>query len=92
MKRMTSASGSLSLGNAEAEVGAACKKTPPIKTPPLCLRRKEGTCRGDTSGDWLVAGNEVAQWVNNLDIIEDKIKYREANLKKFWSHCEAAKR
>ena len=34
----------------------------------------------------------MAQWVNKLDVMEDKIKKREANLKKFGAHPEAARR
>ncbi len=63
-----------------------------MKVPLLCLRRKvkEGAPRNDDH--WLVAGTEVAQWVNKLNVMEDKIKMREAYLKKFQTHLGAAKR
>ena len=41
---------------------------------------------------WAVAGSEVAQWVNRLDVMEAKTKAREVNLKKMRAHLAAAKR
>ncbi len=40
----------------------------------------------------MVAGSEVAQWVNRLDVMEEKIKKREINLKKIRAHLAAAGR
>ncbi len=40
----------------------------------------------------MLAGSEVAQWVNRLDVMEAKIKAREVNLKKMRAHLAAAKR
>ncbi len=51
------------------------------ETTPLCLRTKAVTSRSDISGEWIVTGSEVAQWVNKLNVMEDKIKKQETN---FW--------
>ncbi len=87
-------SGSQSGSSAEAEAGLSCggDKTPPMKTPLLCLRRKAGACQTDIDGELQVAGNGVAQRVNKLNVMEDKIKRREANQRKSWAHLEAVRR
>ncbi len=40
----------------------------------------------------MVASSEVAQWVNRLDVMEEKIKKREINLKKMRAHLATAGR
>ena len=94
MKRTTPVSGSQSGGSAEAEAGVSCggDKTPPMKTLLLCLRRKAGACQTDINGELQVTGNRVAQWVNKLNVMEDKIKRREANQKKSRAHLEVVRR
>ncbi len=59
-----------------------------MKVSLLCLRRKEET--SPTDDEWVVSGSEGAQWVNKLDIMEDKIKKWDANLK-FWADLEVAR-
>ena len=91
MKMMTPASGLPSAGSAKAE--AACgDQTPTPRAAPSRLQRQKSTGDPRNNDSWLVAKNEVAQWVSKLDIMEDKIKKREANFKKFRAHLEAARK
>ena len=56
----------------------------------LLRQQAAGEPRNDDS--WMVAGSEVAQWVNRLDVMEEKIKKRETNLKRMRAHLAAAGR
>ena len=56
----------------------------------LVRQQAAGEPRNDDA--WLVAGHKVVQWVNKLEVMEDKIKKRETNLKRVRGHLKATKR
>ncbi len=95
MRKTTQASGQPSGGAKaalKAVVGPACGE---LSATAVASRRRlrqqaTGTPRNDDS--WMVAGSEVAQWVNKLDVMEEKIKQREVNLKRMRAHLAAAGR
>ncbi len=90
MKRMTPASG---LPSAGVEAEAACEhRTPAAVAASRRLVRQQAAGEPRNDDAWLVAGHEVVQWVNKLEVMEDKIKKRETNLKRVLGHLEAAKR
>ncbi len=74
--------------------GAAAfeNRTPQADASSRCLIRQRAAVEPRNDDAWLVAGHKVVQWVNRLEVIEDKIKKREANLKRLRAHLEAAKR
>ena len=53
------------------------------------LQRQKAIREPRNDDGWLVAKSKVAQWVNKLNVMEDK---REVNLKKFWVHLAAARK
>ncbi len=89
MRRTTAASGQPSGG---AKVAPACEghSAHVIASRRLLRQQAAGDPRNDDA--WMVAGSEVAQWVNRLDVIKDKIKQREVNLKRMRAHLVAAGR
>ena len=90
MKTTTPASG---LPSAGVEAEAACDHRMPAAVAAswrLVCQQAAGEPRNDDA--WLVAGHEVVQWVNKLEVMEDKIRKRETNLKRVRGHLEAAKR
>ena len=92
MKTTPHGSGSPSSGTVEGGAKPSCNHgivTVPMKTPLIHLRRKE---RADPEGEFLVAGSAVAQWVNKIDITEERLKRQEDYLKKFRAHLDAAKK
>ncbi len=89
MEKTTTESGQPSDG---VKVGPACKghSAHVVASRRLLRQQAAGTLRSDDS--WMVAGSEVAQGVNRLDVMEAKIKARKVNLKKMRVHLAAAKR
>ncbi len=86
MKKKTPASGQRSGG---AQVVPSCEghSAQAVASRRLIRQQAAGKPRNDDA--WMVAGNEVVQWVNRLDVMEEKIKKREVNLKKMRVHLAA---
>ncbi len=89
MKKTTPAIGQRSGG---AKVAPACEGHSAQAVASRRLIRQQAAGEPRNNDAWMVAGNEVVQWVNRLDAMEEKIKKREVNLKKMRAHLAAAGR
>ena len=73
MKKTPPASGQQS-GGAKVKPAWEGHSTQAVASRRLIRQRAAGEPRNDDA--WMVAGNEVVQWVNRLDVMEEKIKKR----------------